>query len=115
SGWSPVSKAYETIAVDDAAGGPQSITVNRYVVQKGLDRQSVLYWYQGRGRVVASEYLSKFFLVYDALRFNRSDAALVRVVSPRLSTSEDGDREALARAVAFVMGMFPALHAYLPS
>ena len=71
------------------AGVQSEITVNRYVIEKGLDQQVVLYWYQSHGRVIANEYRSKIFMVYDAARLNRSDAALVRVTSPRLG-SDDG-------------------------
>ncbi len=38
------------------ASAERPIEVNRFVIQKGLDRQLVLYWYQSHGRVVASEY-----------------------------------------------------------
>ncbi len=36
--------------------GRPAITVNRYVIAKGIDRMLVLYWYEAHGRVVASEY-----------------------------------------------------------
>ncbi|HEX4713342.1 MAG TPA: EpsI family protein, partial [Ktedonobacteraceae bacterium] len=52
------------------------------ILRKGLDEQLVLYWYQSHGRIVASEYWGKFYLVYDALRLNRTDAALVRISVP---------------------------------
>ena len=42
----------------------------------------MLYWYQAHGRIVASEYWGKFYLVYDALRLNRTDAALIRITVP---------------------------------
>ena len=42
----------------------------------------VLYWYQGAHRAVASEYLSKVYLMWDSLRYHRSDEALVRVIVP---------------------------------
>ena len=51
AGWQPVRSDRMDIAVP---GGP--VTVNRFVIQKGMDRQAVLYWYQGRGRVVAGEF-----------------------------------------------------------
>ncbi len=52
---------------------------------KGSDEEVVLYWYQAHGRIVASEYWGKFYLVYDALRLNRTDAALVRITIPVLA------------------------------
>jgi len=51
-------------------------------VEKGDEKSIVLYWYQSRDRVIASEYLAKIYLVLDAMRYRRSDTALVRVVVP---------------------------------
>jgi len=114
AGWEPVSKDYLSIPVRDV-GGDRAITVNRYLIRKGLDQQVVLYWYQSHGRVVANEYRSKMLMVYDAVRLNRTDAALVRVISPRLESSPDADAAANATAVDFVKAMFPLLDKYLPS
>lgn len=111
AGWEPVDSAQVDIPI---AGRPAAISVNRFVIQKGIDKQVVLYWYQSHGRVVASEYWSKIFMVYDAVRLNRSDAALVRVISPVLP-SESGIAPAERRATAFVQAMFPKLHDFLPS
>ena len=93
---------------------PIQIGVNRYVVQKGLDRQLVLYWYQSHGRVVASEYWSKFYLIGDAVRLNRSDAALVRVISP-VASEDASEVAAEAVGVRFVKALFPMLSSYLPT
>lgn len=114
SGWEPVSKSYLAIPVKTDTAGERDIIVNRYVVQKGLDQQVVLYWYQSHGRVIANEYRSKIFMVYDAVRLNRTDAALVRVISPRIGSDPGAEAAAGARAVAFVKAMFPLLDKYLP-
>jgi EpsI family protein len=114
AGWQPLDKSYLPIQVTDANGDRSEITVNRYVIEKGLDQQVVLYWYQSHGRVIANEYRSKIFMVYDAARLNRSDAALVRVTSPRLGSDASGD-DAEARAVEFVKAAFPLLGRFLPS
>jgi EpsI family protein len=113
AGWQPLDKSYLPIQVTYANGDQTEITVNRYVIEKGLDQQVVLYWYQSHGRVIANEYRSKIFMVYDAARLNRSDAALVRVTSPRLNSDSD-DRGAEARAVEFVKATFPLLERFLP-
>ncbi|HWB16274.1 MAG TPA: EpsI family protein [Vicinamibacterales bacterium] len=110
AGWQPISTARTEIPV----AGHAPLTVNRFVIEKGLDRQVVLYWYQSHGRVIASEYWSKIFMVYDGVRLNRSDAAMVRVISPILP-SADGERAAEARTRAFTQALFPTLDAYLPS
>jgi EpsI family protein len=76
AGWQPVS----TARVPLGHGSPD--LVNRVVVQKGETRQAVFYWYQSRGRIVASEYWSKLHLVVDSVTTRRSDTALVRVIAP---------------------------------
>jgi EpsI family protein len=88
--------------------------VNRFVIRKGTERQVVLYWYQSHGRVVASEYWSKMYLVFDAVRSHRSDAALVRVISPVLP-DEDGTSAAVRRVTEFVQALFAPLEGHLPS
>jgi EpsI family protein len=110
AGWQPMSRSIVSIPV---AGQPP-VTANRILIQKGLERQVVLYWYQSQGRTIASEYWGKVYLVYDALRRNRSDAAMVRVVTPVL-VSESTDAPADARALAFVQTLAPALNRFLPS
>jgi EpsI family protein len=115
AGWRPVAKSYISIPVTAADGSSSTITVNRYVIEKGLERQVALYWYQSHGRVIANEYRSKAFMIYDAVRLNRSDAALVRVMSPRIGSGENADAEAEARVADFVKAMFPLLGRFLPS
>ncbi|HZB26195.1 MAG TPA: EpsI family protein [Vicinamibacterales bacterium] len=105
AGWQPVSSDRVTI---DAGGTP--ITVNRYMIQKGIDRQLVLYWYQGRGRVVADEYANKAWLMLDAARLRRTNGALVRLITPVVG-SHDAAFEELA---AFTSAVFPRLAAHLP-
>jgi EpsI family protein len=91
--------------------GGDPIEVNRIVISKGLDQQLVLYWYQSHGRVVASEYWGKIYTVLDALRTNRTDAALVRVICPVGGAAE---AKAEREAVRFVQSFFPLLDDYLP-
>jgi hypothetical protein len=64
--------------------------------------------------VVASEYLSKLYLIADSVRLNRTDAALVRVVAPVVSPATGG-RQAEHDAVRFVKELLPELFTYLPS
>src|SRR5579884_3373618 len=109
AGWEPTSKSTIQIDAPVARGGGATRTfdANRYIVEKGAERQLVVYWYQSHQRIVASEYTSKFFLVADAIRLNRSDAALVRVSVPILD-ADDGTR-AEQDARAFVHSVFPVL------
>jgi EpsI family protein len=115
AGWQPLAKSYLTVPVRRADGSTVEVTVNRYVIEKGLDRQVVLYWYHSHGRVVANEYRSKILMVYDAMRLNRSDAALVRITSPKLGSHATAEAEAETRAVEFLKDVFPLVDGILPS
>jgi EpsI family protein len=114
AGWQPVSHSLLpiTVAATDGAGD-REIVVNRYIIEKGLDRQVVLYWYQAHDRVVASEYWAKYFLIRDAVTMNRTDGALVRVMTPYTGSENEAAAEALV--VDFVKKMFPLLEEYIPS
>lgn len=112
NGWEPVKIGTLDVEVEQA-GRPRLIRISRYVVQKGIDQQVVLFWYQSHGRVMYSEYATKLFLIADSIRLNRTDGAIVRVVAPIARTQPD---EALTeqRAVSFVRTVFPRLEEYLP-
>jgi EpsI family protein len=111
AGWEPISQG--RLVIPKVGGSDRDIEVNRYVIQKGLDRQMVLYWYQSHGRVVASEYTSRLMLINDAIRLNRTDGSMVRVIAP---IAHDGDiMDAERLATKFVHGLFPHLSGYIPS
>jgi len=106
AGWQPVESRRLRIAT-----GSGDIDVNRLVVENGDERQLVLYWYQGRGRVIAGEYAGRLYLAFDAMRLHRTDGALVRIMTPLAA----GERTADAAAAAFVRDLFPMLTPYIPS
>ena len=110
AGWNPVKKDYVRVPVD----GNSAIEINRIVIQKGVEKQVVLYWYQSHGRVIASEYWGKIYTVIDALRTNRTDAALVRVVCPVSGSSANAETTAENHAAEFTASLFPLLNNYLP-
>ena len=109
SGW--VSSQSGTIAVQ-VNGETQPILVNRYIVARGSNQSVVLYWYQSRNRVVASEYTAKVYTVMDAVRFNRTDTALVRVV---VAVNSGNTAAAVQTATSFVQAFYEPLKQYLPS
>jgi EpsI family protein len=68
-----------------------SVRINKYSIQNGMNRRLVYYWYQSRNRVIASEYLGKVLLVRDALFDGRTAASIVRVILPdRAGADQDG-------------------------
>lgn len=108
AGWVPDQSTRIPIAI---AGGT-SLLVNRYIVSKGLARALVLYWYQAHGRVTPSEYWAKVYLVTDAIRMNRTDGALVRVVTD--IPAGTSDTAAQTRALGFTHRILPLLDSYIP-
>jgi EpsI family protein len=112
AGWEPVSEGRLQMSNVDGAG--RDITINRYVIQKGLDQNVVLYWYHGRGRVVANEYLSRALLIRDALVTNRTNGSLVRVIVPVLRRDAGNQAPAEGLAQEFIRAMFPSLDSYMP-
>jgi len=78
-GWEITSFEQRNIEAASVAGQP--LRVNRALIQKGGNSQLVYYWFQQRGRVITNEYLVKWYLFWDALTRNRTDGALVRLVT----------------------------------
>ena len=78
SGWTLSEPGKATIALPDGS----SFIANKYVIQNGDYKSMMVYWYQGRGRNVASEYWGKVYTVFDSVRLRRSDGAMVRVTVP---------------------------------
>jgi EpsI family protein len=114
AGWLPIEKGHVTLQVSDGTGSHRAIEINRVVIQKGLDRSVVLYWYQSHGRVVASEYLGKAYTVIDAIRYNRTDGALIRVVAPVADQGSASVAAAQRAAEAFAVAVFPELPRFVP-
>jgi EpsI family protein len=106
TGWEWIDRRRETLI--EASG--REIEVNRNVATRNRQQILVYYWYQSRGRAVASDYLNKFLLVRDALTLRRSDGALVRITVP-----VDRDIQASAAdASAFIQNVFQPLTRLLP-
>jgi len=109
SGWTFLQTGKASVRV--AQHPEQSVEINQFIIQKGLDKQLVLYWYQDRGRIITSEYWAKLYMVWDAIRRHRTDGAFVRIMVPFVSES---DEKAIRQGRAFAEKIFPLLHEYLP-
>jgi EpsI family protein len=85
--------------------------INRVIIKNGDQEQLVYYWFQGRGRQIANEYLNKWFLFKDALMENRTDGALVRYVTPVLPGESHQDAD--ARIQSLMKNTSPEIKRYL--
>ena len=108
AGWAFESSQY--VRLTDAKG--KAHQVGEYIIADWDDRQFVIYWYQAHGRSIANVYMAKIYMVADAIRKNRTDGALVRVITPIGSTG--GLTEARARAEAFTAQLLPMLPRFIP-
>ena len=96
SGWMLSAPGRATISLPDGS----SFVANKYVIQNGDYKSLMVYWYQGRGRNVASEYWGKVYTVLDSVRLRRSDGALVRVTVPIASSEAEAEKSAIEFASA---------------
>jgi EpsI family protein len=108
AGWTPVESGRIPLRLKNGT----TVSVNRYVIAKGLQRELVFYWYQAQGRVTPNEYWAKIFLVTDAIRTNRTDGALVRIVTP--IEGKNDEAPAQVRALNFAEQILPILDGYIP-
>lgn len=100
----------EPTAVDLPGLEGGSFLVNRAVIQKGLSRQLVYYWFEQRGRRMTNDYAAKATVVWDSFMVGRSDGALVRFVTP-IDTTE---AEAEARIQRLMAQLLPMLPRFIP-
>jgi EpsI family protein len=92
------------------ADGRAPFRANCFVIEHGRERMLMLYWYQGRGRAVASEYADKVYTVFDSIRLRRSDGAMVRVLVPFRGSEPETEE----MAAQFAAQVAPNLSAYVP-
>ncbi|WP_419805736.1 exosortase C-terminal domain/associated protein EpsI [Terriglobus sp.] len=87
--------------------------VGEYLISNGAVRQEVLYWYRSHGSNIANDYSAKFHMLKDSIVYGRTDAALIRVITPVVP----GESVAAAhdRAVRFTEQLLPLLPAYIPN
>jgi EpsI family protein len=110
AGWNPTKRGH--ISIQENGNAP--IEINRIIIIKGVDKQVVLYWYQSHGRAIASEYWAKIHTVLDALRTNRTDAALVRIICPVPGTDSQAEAFSEKRAAEFAKALYPLLGQFIP-
>lgn len=109
AGWVPVNATVYQMVVPEH--NPRMVSVNKFVMGKGLDRQLYLFWYHGRGRIYANEYWNKIYLIWDGLTKKRTDGALIRVNNPATKNPD----EALQTQTEFIKLFFSLLKEYIPN
>jgi EpsI family protein len=108
AGWTFESSRYTELTADDG----KIYHVGEYVISDGSIKQFVLYWYQAHGRSIPNEYTAKIYMIADAIRLNRTDGAIVRVITPILQA--ESLESARQRVVRFTGQMAPFLPRFIP-
>jgi EpsI family protein len=110
NGWQITNLERTSFASSDAK---VSLPLNRVVIARGENKQIVYYWFDERGMKIANEYVSKLYLLRDAMFENRTDGALVRLTTPVYPGEKEIDAD--MRLQAFMKIVVPSLAGYLPS
>ena len=111
AGWE-MSAIEKTLIDLDADGQAVTLPVNRAIIQRGLNRQLVYYWFEQRGRRLTSEYAIKYYSILDKFNRGRADGGLIRVITPILP--DEPEAEADARLQRFLGKSIPKLGRYVP-
>ncbi|SFS16858.1 EpsI family protein [Granulicella pectinivorans] len=108
SGWT-----FDSKDIADLTSSDGSIHhIGEYIISNGKTREEVLYWYHSHGRDIASDYSAKMYTLLDSIRLNRTDAALVRIITP--IQSGESRLSAHRRAISFAEHLSPILPAFIP-
>ncbi|HEX8370087.1 MAG TPA: VPLPA-CTERM-specific exosortase XrtD [Pyrinomonadaceae bacterium] len=107
AGWE--MKNREPVEIKTPRG--KTFTANRYIIQNGDYSEVLIYWYEGRGRAVASEYTDKIYTVFDSVARRRSDGAMIRVMTPTAGT---GDVESVQKAIDLSAQIADQLSEFVP-
>lgn len=108
AGWT--FESARTVMLPDANG--KQYQVGEYVITDGTQKQEVLYWYRAHGRSIASDYHAKLYMLLDAIRYNRTDGALIRVITPMVPG--EPAKASHMRAAVFAGQVAAMLPAYIP-
>ena len=105
-GWEVFSIDPTPVSIPGSVYG--DFMVNRAVIQKGLSKQLVYYWFEQRGQRMTNDYAAKFSVVWDSLTRGRSDGALVRFVTPINPGESEADADArMQRFMAEALKLLP--------
>jgi exosortase D (VPLPA-CTERM-specific) len=105
-GWEIFSLTDHSVSMPGTPYG--TFAVNRAVIQKGLSKQLVYYWFEQRGKRMTNDYAAKVSVVWDSLTIGRSDGALVRFVTAINPGETEADAEArMLRLMALALQKLP--------
>ncbi len=108
AGWNIAKSSIESVKMKNTG---KSINVIMLSLQKGAEKQIVLYWFQSRGRIISSEYMQKIWLVIDSVTKQRTDGSFVRLISPVIVY----EQKTYQLLKEFANQVYPVLNEHIPS
>ncbi|GAB5390365.1 MAG: hypothetical protein Alpg2KO_33330 [Alphaproteobacteria bacterium] len=91
-GWEVYS--LDPYEVDMTSTGYGTFNVNRAIIEKGLSRQLVYYFFEQRGKRMTNDFKAKASVIYDSFTIGRTDGAMVRFVTPIGAGETEADADA---------------------
>ncbi len=110
AGWDIIQISVEEVTIPKS--NPGKLKMCKLLLRKDDEQQVMLYWFQSRGRFIASEYMQKIYLVIDSIAKHRTDGSFVRLISPVKNGDEHRTSDVMK---GFVERLVPLLQEYLPS
>ena len=109
-GWRFKIAGSATLPLRNRDGTP--MRVNKAFIEKGSFKQLSYFWFPQRDRVLTNAWELKLFDFWDALTRQRTDGALVRLITPVYpnETIDDADK----RLVVFTKEILSILNEFLP-
>jgi EpsI family protein len=105
-GWKSLSSKVIDVALQPSGSFP----ANEYLIEKGLSKELVFYWYHQAGRAVATEVLAQVYSIPDLILHGRTDVALVRIIVPE---AQRDMTEARAAATDFAQAIYPLIRQHI--
>lgn len=110
-GWEVFS--LESYAIDMQNSGYGAFQVNRAVIQKGLAKQLVYYWFEQRGKRMTNDVFAKLSVLIDSITIGRTDGALVRYVTEIRPDETEADAD--QRLKEFISQSLKPLPKFVPN
>lgn len=110
SGWIFEEAGKARVPMPSRPGGV--MPVNRAVMLMGDQRQLSYYWFPMRGRILTNAYDLKIYTFWDALTRQRTDGALVRIITPLYENEPVASAE--QRLQGFAKAIVPVLEGFIP-
>jgi exosortase D (VPLPA-CTERM-specific) len=92
--------------------GNETMQVKRAYMLKNDFRELSYYWFPQRGRILTNAYQLKMYAFWDALTRQRTDGALVRLITPVYK--DENLENAESRLMSFTKELVPVLDDFLP-